>query len=135
MAGTKNSIITPQTAKSAVAAVTTANTNFTTTPANAVLLVTAGPDGGRLTRLQAIPQETVTASFMQAYRSKDGGTTKYLAAAATGGSDTVSATDGPIPIDFGFSEANPMTLEALERIYVATGITKNYIFVAEWGDY
>ncbi|MGA0604942.1 hypothetical protein ACO2Q0_02995 [Phenylobacterium sp. VNQ135] len=132
---TPNSIITPQTPRSAAAAVSTANTTFGTTPTNTVLLVSAGASGGRLTKLQAIPLETVTANFLQAYRSTDSGTTKYLCAAATGGSDTVSGADGPAIVDFGFSDDNPMLLQANERIYVATGITKNYHFIAEWADY
>jgi hypothetical protein len=130
-----NSIITPQTPKSAMAGVTTANTTFTTSPTNTVLLVTAGVNGGRLTRLVAVPLETVTANNLQAYRSIDAGVTRFLAASATGGSDTVSGTDGPTTVDFGYSENNPMTLQANERIYVATGITKNYNFIAEWADY
>lgn len=136
MAVTANSIVTPQTPKSAMAGVTTANTTFTTSPTNTVLLVTAGANGARLTRLAAIPLETVTANNLQAYRCTDGvGTVKYLAACATGGSDTVSGTDGPTTVDFGFSDSNPMILQANERIYVATGITKGYNFVAEWADY
>ncbi len=132
---TPNSIITPQTPKSAACAVTTANTTFSTSPSNTVLLVTAGANGARLTRLIAIPLETVTANFLQAYRSTDAGATKYLTAAATGGSDTVSGTDGPAIVDFGFSDTNPMILQANERLYVATGITKNYHVIAEYADY
>lgn len=132
---TANSIVTPQTPKSALAGVTTANTTFTTSPTNTVLLVTAGASGARLTRLMAIPLETVTANNLQAYRSLDAGTTKYYGASATGGSDTVSGTDGPTAVDFGFSDSNPMILSASERIYVATGITKGYNFIAEWADY
>lgn len=135
MAVTANSIITPQTPKSAMVGVTTANTTFTTSPSNTALLVTAGANGARVTKLQAIPLETVTANFLQVYRSTDSGTTKYLAACATGGSDTVSGTDGPTVVDFGLSEDNPMILQANERLYVATGITKGYNFVAEYADY
>lgn len=135
MAVSPNSIITPQTPKSAMVGVTTANTTFTTSPTNTGLLVTAGANGARLTRLIAVPLETVTANFLQAYRSIDGGTLKYLAASATGGSDTVSGTDGATVVDFGFTEDNPMILQANERIYVATGITKAYNFIAEYSDY
>lgn len=135
MAVTANSIITPQTPKSGFAAVTTANTTFSTSPTNTALLVTAGANGGRLTRLEFIPQETVTANALQWYRSTDAGTTKYLAGMVTGGSDTVSGTDGSTTVSAGYSETNPLILQANERIYVATGITKNYHVVAEWADY
>lgn len=135
MSVTPNSIITPQAPQSAAAAVSAANTTFSTTPSNTSLLVTAGANGARLTRLQAIPLETVTANFLQVYRSADAGSTKYLTAAATGGSDTVSGTDGPTVIDFGYSDTNPMLMSASERLYVATGISKGYHFVAEYADY
>jgi len=135
MAVTENSIITPQTPKSGSCAVTTANTTFTTSPSNTVLLVTAGANGARLTRLEAVPLETVTANALQFYRSTDAGTTKYLGGMVTGGSDTVSGTDGSTTVSFGYSEDNAMILRANERIYVATGITKGYHFNAEWADY
>lgn len=135
MATTANSIITPQTPKSGFAALSTANTTFSTSPANTVLLVTAGANGGRLTRLEFIPLETVTANALQWYRSIDAGTTKYLAGMATGGSDTVSGTDGSTTVSAGYSEDNPLILQAGERIYVATGISKGYHVVAEWADY
>lgn len=135
MAVTANSIITPQAPKSGSAAATTANTTFTTSPTNTALLITAGSNGARVTRLEAVPLENVTANNLQAFRSPDAGTTKYFAAAALGGSDTVSGTDPPTVISFGFSDDNPMILAASERVYVATGITKNYHFNAEWADY
>jgi len=136
MPGTANSIITPQTPKSAMVNVSTANTNFTpASPPTATLLLTAGSSGGRLTRIVAVPCETVTASALQIYRSIDAGTTKFLAAAQTCGSDTVSGTDGSLTVDFGFSDDNPMILQASERIYVATGISKSFNFIAEWADY
>jgi hypothetical protein len=135
MPTTPNSIITPQTPRSAMVGVSAANTTFTTTPANTALLVTAGANGGRLTRLTATPLETVTANSLQAYRSADAGATKYLFAAQAGGADTVSATDAPATIDFGYSDDNPLILQANERVYVATGIAKAYNFVAEWADY
>lgn len=135
MAVSANSIVTPQTPKSAMVGVATANTTFTTSPTNTALLLTAGVNGARVTRIVAVPLETVTANFLQVYRSTDSGTTKYLSACATGGSDTVSGTDGPSVIDFGFSEDAPMILQANERLYVATGISKSYNFVADYADY
>lgn len=135
MAVTPNSIITPQTPKSGFAALSTANTTFSTSPSNTVLLATAGANGARLTRLEFTPLETVTANALQWYRSTDEGATKYLAGTATGGSDTVSGTDGAVTINSGYSDDNPMILQAGERVYVATGISKGYHVVAEWADY
>lgn len=135
MAVTANSIITPQGPQSGFAVLATANTTFTTSPTNSVLLVTAGANGARLTRLEFIPLETVTANALQWYRSIDAGTTKYLAGMATGGSDTVSGTDGSTTVSAGYSDDNPLILQANERIYVCTGITKGYHVVAEWANY
>jgi hypothetical protein len=138
MTVTANSIITPQAPKSAYVIYATAQTVYppTTSPANSVLLMTAGGNGSRLTRLYAMPQESTAATgVVQYYRSNDGGTTKYWAGAVAVTNDTVSTTDPPITLDFGFSDSNPMFLAANERIYVAPSIAKNFIFVAEWADY
>jgi hypothetical protein len=138
MPGTANSIITPQTPKSAMVIYAIAQATYppTTTPANTALLMTAGANGARLVRLYAMPQEsTAAACIVQYFRSVDGGTTKYWAGAALGTNDTVSSTDIPIVLDFGFSDDNPMILQANEKIYVAPSIAKNFAFVAEWADY
>src|SRR5438270_435513 len=110
MAGTANSIITPQTPKSAhVTQSFTANATYTTTPANSVLLVTAGANGGRLTKLRAIPTATVTVTQLQEFRSLDSGTTKKFSNAALGASGgyTMAGTTAPPIADFGYSDDNP----------------------------
>jgi len=138
MATTANSIITPQTPKSAYVIYATAQTVFppTTSPANTSLLLTAGANGGRLTRLYAMPHEsTAAAGVVFFYRSNDGGATKYWSGAAPVSNDTVTTTDGPLTLDFGFSDDNPMILQANEKIYVAPSIAKSFVFVAEWADY
>jgi hypothetical protein len=136
---TPNSIVTPQTPRSAAVIVNTAQTTFppTTSPSGTALLVTAGANGGRLTRLTALPHETTGgAGVMQAYRDVGtAGASKYLFATAACASDTVGAADPPVALDFGYSEDNPLMLQANERIYVATGIAKNIAFIAEWADY
>ena len=135
MAVTPNSIVTPQAVKSAAAVVSNANTVFTTTPSNAVKLLKAGENGARVTRIVAIPTESVTSNFLQLYRSKDNGLTKYICAVANGPVDQVSATDAPTPVEFGISDDIPMMLEAEEEVYVASGISKSYHVTAEYTDY
>ena len=138
MAGTANSIITPQTPKSAhVAQSFTANTTFTTTPTNTVLLVTAGVNGGRLTKLRAIPAATVTVTQLQEFRSLDTGTTKKFSNAALGASGgyTMAGTTLPPIADFGYSDDNPKLLSPGEQVYVAAGVTGSWAFEAEWADY
>lgn len=139
MAVTANSIVTPQAPKSAFVIHSTQQNTWppTTNPTNTTLLLTAGANGGRLTRLTALPQEsTGAAGVMQVYRSADGGTTKYFAKAVACVSDTVSGTDAPTELDFGFSEDNAMTLGANERLYVAHSLSaKAVAFIAEYADY
>src|SRR5262245_8836744 len=136
MPGTPNSIITPQTPKSG-AAIHTAQQNTwppTTTPTNTTLLMTAGSNGGRLTRLLAVPHESTGAvGVMQVYRDVgSAGASKYLAFTQTCANDTVSGTDAPTPLDFGFSDTNAVTLQANERLYVAHSLASKAVgFVAE----
>jgi hypothetical protein len=138
MAGTANSIVTPQSPKSNhVAQAFTANVNYTTTPTNTVLLVTAGANGSRLTKLRAIPNATVTVTQLQEFRSLDVGTTKKLsnnALGAVGGYTMAPTTQAPI-CDFGYSDDNPKYLSAGEQLYVAAGVTGTWSFEAEWADY
>lgn len=138
MAVTPNSIITPQTPQSAYVIYGTAQANYppTTNPTNTQLLLTAGAGGARVTRFYAMPQESTGATgVVQYFRSNDGGATKYWAGSVLTTNDTVSSTDPPLTLDFGFSDSNPMILKANERIYVAPSISKNFVFVIEWADY
>lgn len=138
MSVTANSIITPQTPKSAhVSQSFTANTTYTTTPANTALLVTAGPNGSRLTKLRAIPAATVTVTQLQEFRSLDSGATKKFSNAVLGASGgyTMAATTAPPIADFGYSDDNPKLMSANEQLYVATAVTGSWAFEAEWADY
>jgi hypothetical protein len=139
MAGTANSIITPQTPKSAhiVQSFTASASLNGTTPTNTVLLVTAGANGARLTKLRAIPAATVTVTQLQEFRSLDTGTTKKFSNAALGASGgyTFAGTTLPPAADFGYSDGNPKLLAAGEQLYVAAGVTGSWAFEAEWADY
>lgn len=137
MAVTANSIITPQTPKTNTVNAATAQATFppTTSPSNTVLLVTAGANGARLTRLEGCPQETTTANNLQLYRDAGtAGVSKFMFKQSTLTS-TVSATAAATNADFGYSETSPLILQANERIYVAVGIAKSVNFVADWADY
>jgi hypothetical protein len=136
MAVSANSIITPQTPKTATVAFgATANTNLVT-PTQTTLLLTAGANGGRLTRLEAIASATQAASQVQFYCSTDGGTTKILLRATAFPAYTLTTTSTSPPLDMGYSDSNPLILQANERIYqgsavAVTGINGH----AEWADY
>jgi hypothetical protein len=133
-----NSIITPQTPKSNhLSQAFTANATYTTTPTNSVLLVTAGVNGSRLTKLRAIPTATVAATQLQEFRSLDTGTTKKFSNAALGAASGYTMAGGTLPpiADFGYSDSNPKILGAGEQLYVAVGVSGSWAFEAEWADY
>lgn len=135
MALTPNAFVSPQTIKTGSAATTTANTTYTDTPTNTVKLFTAGANGSRITRISACPRETVTADQLQVYASVDGGTTKRLINSSLMPATTVDATHAATPVDFGYSDDNPLILMALEELYVGAGLTKSVAWRAEGADY
>lgn len=138
MAVTANSIITPQAPKAATVVATAANTDYDDIPANvAGALITAGPNGARVTRLYAIPRATVTATQLQLYRSTDAGVTKRLFESALMAAYTMAATTDCPVTDFGYSDDNPLILAAGEVVYPAIGVAlaAGVVFVAEWADY
>lgn len=133
---TPNSIITPQTPRSNAVGLTTANTTFTTSPTHTQLLITAGANGARVTKIQAIPLEQINAANnIQLYRSYDGGTTKYLADSRLMATATPGAAAANPATDFGYSDASPLVMTGNERLYVAEGQTEAVNVIAEWADY
>lgn len=136
MAVTGNNVITPQTPKSGVAVCTTANTTYSDTPTNTQKLLTAGPNGARVTKITAIARATVTATELQLYVSYDAGTTKKLMNSKLMAAYTVAQTTANVPTDFGYTEDLPLQLLAGAEIYAAIGVTNTgIVFHAEWGDY
>lgn len=137
MAGTPNKIITPQAIKSGTAVATTANSTYSDTPTNAALLITAGANGSRVTRISAVARATVTITELQLYRDGDGtGTAKRLFNSKQMAAYAVAQTTGNTPTDFGYSDANPLILAPNEKLYVAIGVSNTgIVFAAEWQDY
>lgn len=136
MAETPNSLVTPQKVKTATVPFgATANTSIVT-PVNAVLLLTAGANGARLTRLEVTPTAAQAATQAQFYRSKDTGTTKRFIRGIAVPVYTASNT-ALIPVyDVGFSDANPLYLEPGEQIYQASPVAITGLMgVADYADY
>ena len=133
---TPNSIITPQTPKTGHAVTTTANTTYTDAPTNTQLLLDATA-AGRVTRISAMPRATVTATMLQLYLSKDGGVTKRLINSKLMSAHTIQATTAIPATDFGYSDLNPMLLEAGDSLYVAQAVTlaDGVCWDAEWAAY
>ena len=128
-----------QTPKTATASVSAAATNQgTDSPTNTVLLLTAGSDGCIVTRLYALPRNTVTATVVQLFLSKDGGTTQRLIDAETMAAYTASVTTAaPKTIFSSYSESSPMRLEAGDKLYVGVMVapTSGTVFKAEYTDF
>ena len=126
-----------QTPKTATAVVTGVAT-MTDTPANTVLLVTAGSDGAILTRLTAMPRATVTASSLVLFISKDNGTTQRLIDSELMAAHTVAVTTAiPETVFSAYSEAAPLRLEAGDRLYVGSqvALAGGIVFRAEFTNF
>jgi len=128
-----------QTPKTATAVATTASASVTgDTPTNTMLLLTAGADGSILTRLSAQPRDTVTASSLVLWLSKDGGTTKRVIDSALMAAYTAATTTALPTTSFSnYSETTPLRLEAGDKLYVGTQVTSSsgIVFRAEYTDF
>lgn len=137
MAVTANSIITPQGVRTAYAVADTASTDIDDAPTTTVSLLTAGSNGSRVVKLTAIPRATVTASRLDLWLSKDGGTTKRLIDTALMSAHTVANTTKIPTTDFGYSEESPLILGASDVLYVSTSVALagGIVFYAAAQDY
>ncbi|MBK3444102.1 hypothetical protein [Pseudomonas lactis] len=117
-----------QTQKTGSAVVTTAVTNITTdTPTNLVALGdAAGVNGALVTKITAMPRSNASASSLLLYSSKDNGETYSLIDSELMPAATLAVTTAIPETTFGnISPANPLRLEAGERLYVGTQVLIN----------
>ena len=137
MAVSQNKIVTPQTPKTATCVLVTASTDIDDAPTTSVLLYTAGANGARITRISAMPRATVTASLIGLFLSKDAGTTQRLIDSVVMAAHTVANTTEIPTTDFGYSEDNPLILEAADRLYATTAVSLagGIIVLASGADY
>ena len=119
---TKSTAVFPQTLMSGAALTTGANATITGAPDNTVLLFTAPTDGAEINSVTVLPLATCSATVAYLYASMDGGTTKRLITAKLIAADTVSTTDEPKLIDFGYSDSSLLLLAGNERLYVGTSV-------------
>lgn len=126
-----------QTPKTATAVVTGVAT-MTDSPANTVLLLTAGTDGAIVTSLWAIPRATVTAASLVLFVSKDNGTTQRLIDSELMAAHTVAVTTAIPETKFANITADsPLRLEAGDRLYVGSqvALAGGIVFQAQWMDF
>lgn len=126
---------TPKTASGICSAGVDISTN---TPANTVLLGTAGVEGAIVTKLTAVPMGTVTASGLYLFISKNSGQTKHVVDTALMSAWTSDvATAAPVSVFERITESTPIRLEASDQLYVGTGVAAaaGVVFNGEWTDY
>ena len=127
MAVTANSAVLPQAVTGGTAVATTANTTYTDTPTNTVLLVSSATNGQIITKLTALARATVTATELQLFVSPDGGTTKRFVGSKLMAAYPVAATTAQTPTDFGFTVSDRMELAAGESLYVGISVSNTGI--------
>lgn len=135
---TSNTAIFPQTIHSATAVATAAAASTTgDTPTGDALLLTTGADGGEVTRLTVLPRATCAATVAYLWASTDSGTTKRLINAVAIAADTVSTTDAPKPVDFGYSDDAPLRLGPSVSLYVGVSVAlaSGFVFAASHRGY
>jgi len=96
-------------------------------PANTVLLGTAGIDGALVTRIAALPRATSTATLAALFvrRSTDAVAARQLVASTTIPAQTISATTGITETNFNVAtEFEPLRLGAGDELYVGLGTTQ-----------
>ena len=127
-----------QTPNTGSAVATLAGVVTSDTPTNTVLIGTAGAEGAILTKLTAIPRNTVTASGLYLFISQDSGTTKRMVDCALMAAYTWAATTDNEPTVFdGITEDTPIRLESGDELYVssAVALADGIVFNAEWTDF
>lgn len=140
-----NSLVTPQSPIALTAVATTANTTYTDAPTNAVELLplsgaaisVAAPRGMRLTSVSMLLRASAAAAIEgQLYVSDSTGTTKRFRASKLIPITTLAANAEQVEVDFGFSDTNPLTLAAGERLWFAISQTNTGVVArAEGGAY
>jgi hypothetical protein len=131
-----NSIITPQAPITGACKLGAAGVGDYTTPGNTVALLAGQPNGARITKIQAVPAATTVTSDCELY-AFDGVNNRHIRSIAV---PVVAIAAGNLaaipPLDFGFSEANPLYLGPNEGLNVAVSKAQTALIVrCEGGAY
>lgn len=126
-----------QTPKIGTAVCTAAGAITNDTPTNTVLLATAGANGAIVTKINAMPRATVTASSLHLYVSLDAGTTKRMFDSALMAAYTQATTTLTPKTAFSPTESAPIRLPAGAEIYAQSevALAGGIVFAAEYTDF
>lgn len=127
-----------QTPKTGVAINTAVSAVTGSTPANTVLICTAGANGALVTGISAIPRASAAATGLYLFLSKDSGSSKIVIDSELLAAITISAAVAADDTPFArISETTPLRLEAADRLYVGIGValSAGITFKAEWTDF
>lgn len=138
-----NSILTPQFPVCLTAVATTANVTYTDAPTNTVemLPLNAAPvlptKGMRFTSVKMLLRASAAAAIEgQLYVSDSAGTIKRFINSTLIPITTLTANTAQTEVDMGYSEANPLTLMAGERLWFAISVANTGVVCrAEGGAY
>ena len=127
---TYNSLLTPQSVVTGICVLTASNTGGPSAPlAGAMVqLLPAQANGCRLTRVQATPAATVVAGDVELY-TYNGTNYRFIKAqpitaqTITAGSNTALV----VPIDFAFSDSNPLYLSSSEQLFMALSVAQTAV--------
>lgn len=127
----------PQAPMTDTAVCTAAATWADDNPAGVVELLTAGADGCVVTRVSAIPRNTVSATCLLLYVQKAGTTFKRLKSTALMPAQTVNTTTQNKGVVFEFSEQASMRLGAGDKLFAGIGVAlaAGVVFSAEYTNY
>lgn len=134
MAGTPNSLITPQQVKASYAVCSNPKTNFAdTSQAQQLISSSDNVNGALVKRIYAISRATASAeNNCQLYRSKTSGTTMFYADNVILPAGAVGSSAAAVKAVFDYTADEPLRLAAGEELWVAIGLAGNVIFVAEY---
>lgn len=121
MAVTQNKVVTTQGVQTAQATCTAAKTTYADNT-NAVLLLTAGGNGGVLYGVTGVAKGTTGAAGRLDLFSSLNGTTLTFLQGQNFASYTQSTSAAPVPVTMGYGETAPRRLAPLEQIWVGTSI-------------
>lgn len=125
---------------SAATALTGANSLATDTPA-CTLLLTAGADGSLLTRLWAMPRQTISATglYLLLHKASDpAGQARLIDSMLMAAYSLAATTMIPQTVFSAYNEGTPLRLDAGDQLFVASGVAfaaGGIVFRAELTDF